>query len=108
MNVSIDELHGRMRERGGEGERGEGRGGRGGEGERERGRGGRGGKSSLFLVSCYFFPSSLLPAAFFLLPTSIRYIRYIRYRTSSFFRHPSDFHPLHPLQNPLPNFLLLS
>jgi hypothetical protein len=41
----------------------------------------------------------LLPATFFLLPYFLLLF--------SFFRLASDFHPLHPLHNPLPNFFLL-
>ena len=47
---------------------------------------------SLFLIPCSLF---LVPYSLFLLPCS-------------FFLVPSSWHPLHPLQNPLPNFLLPS
>ncbi|HBK97483.1 MAG TPA: hypothetical protein DD001_09185 [Microcoleaceae bacterium UBA10368] len=45
-----------------------------------------------------------LPADFFLLPSSF----FLTSVTQSVAELPSFFYPLHPLQNPLPNFLLAS
>jgi len=52
----------------------------------------------------FFSSLFLLPSSFFLLPSSF----FLTSVTQSVAELPSFFYPLHPLQNPLPNFLLAS